>query len=108
MAPLLFALLGGFGSFKLGQALTDEDYPGTTVPENVREEMIQHHIKWYGLVCPRCDKPVPRYELQIDHKIPIASGGRNSRYNLQVLCRPCNQSKGSSYSLFEKLLGRKS
>jgi len=32
--------------------------------------------------------------LEIDHILPIARGGTNNPANLQVLCRPCNRSKG--------------
>lgn len=34
--------------------------------------------------------------LEIDHIYPVARGGDNALDNLQVLCSPCNRSKGSS------------
>lgn len=107
MIPLVFALVGGALSFKAGQAVSDVDYPGTTVPPDVREEVIQGHLRLYGACCPRCERKVAIWELQVDHKIPIAEGGRNSWYNLQVLCRECNQRKGTNYTFWEGFTGRK-
>lgn len=32
--------------------------------------------------------------LTVDHKVPLAKGGKNGLYNLQVCCNECNRSKG--------------
>jgi 5-methylcytosine-specific restriction endonuclease McrA len=42
-------------------------------------------------VCCACLKA--GYEL--DHILPLAAGGRTQRVNLQLLCMPCNRSKGA-------------
>ena len=34
-------------------------------------------------------------DIQVDHIIPIARGGRHAVGNLQALCRSCNTSKGA-------------
>ena len=34
-------------------------------------------------------------EIELDHVVPIARGGRHSIGNLQALCGPCNRSKGA-------------
>src|SRR5437879_1448549 len=99
MAPLIFAAIGAGLSYKFAQAIVDEEYEGTVAPIHVREKMIQNHVAWYGYYCPRCDKR--RFDLEVDHKIPIARGGSNSWYNLQVLCGDCNRSKGATYSFLE-------
>ena len=31
--------------------------------------------------------------LEVDHIVPVARGGTNDPYNLQTLCRACNQTK---------------
>ena len=107
LIPVIFTVIGGAVGFKVGQVLSDEDYPGTTVPNAVREEMIEKHIRSYGSICPRCSRRVARWQLEVDHKIPIAAGGRNSRYNLQILCQDCNLKKGRNFSLAEWFTGRK-
>lgn len=45
-------------------------------------------------VCAACgstDKP------EIDHILPIALGGTSDPGNLQILCAPCNRSKGAKH-----------
>ena len=34
-------------------------------------------------------------QLQVDHILAVAKGGKTERNNLQVLCKPCNISKGT-------------
>jgi 5-methylcytosine-specific restriction protein A len=40
-------------------------------------------------LCRHCSRP----GLDVDHIIPLASGGTNDRNNLQVLCHSCHSSK---------------
>ena len=49
-------------------------------------------------VCPHCQKQFPYNEMEGDHKIPYSKGGKTEYQNLQMLCRPCNRSKGNRYS----------
>lgn len=49
--------------------------------------------KWY---CPFCgDARVKLADLALDHILPIVRGGTNDIGNLQVMCRWCNEDKGT-------------
>lgn len=43
----------------------------------------------------RCRKCGSKKNLEVDHIIPIAKGGKTTMDNLQTLCHRCNQAKGS-------------
>lgn len=43
--------------------------------------------------CARCGS---REKLEFDHIIPVADGGSSTERNVQLLCEPCNRSKGRS------------
>jgi len=55
------------------------------IPKIIREKILK-----YGK-CKHCKSS---QELQIDHIMPVSKNGTNDIENLQVLCRPCNLSKG--------------
>jgi 5-methylcytosine-specific restriction protein A len=38
-------------------------------------------------------------ELTMDHKVPIARGGKSSRENIVACCKDCNSKKGSQCSV---------
>lgn len=46
---------------------------------------------FYGEKCMRCNST---NNLQLDHVLALARGGQHSLNNAQILCAPCNQSKG--------------
>lgn len=45
--------------------------------------------------CAICRTRLQAGATQVDHIKPLSRGGSNGRENLQLLCRPCNQSKGA-------------
>lgn len=45
-------------------------------------------------MCAICNARLDKYH--VDHIYPIAKGGSNDPYNLQILCPPCNLSKNDS------------
>ena len=62
--------------------------PRINIPASVRKYVLQQN----NYQCQSCgDKNKAR--LNIDHIIPLATGGSNDISNLQVLCSKCNQKK---------------
>lgn len=59
------------------------------IPEAVRLFVWQRDR---GL-CVKCGSPE---RLEFDHIIPVAAGGSSTERNIQLLCEPCNRSKGSN------------
>ena len=55
----------------------------------------------YDYKCVTCRIDLVDREFDIDHKIPLASGGKNSIENLQPLCKSCHTKK-SNYEKFNK------
>ena len=51
--------------------------------------------------CASCRVNLLDRDFDIDHKIPLASGGKNSIENLQPLCKKCHTKK-SNYEKFSK------
>ncbi len=56
--------------------------------------------------CQYCRRQLPRTELNLDHVIPRARGGRTTWENVVCCCVPCNLRKGSklAYEAGMKLL----
>ena len=48
-----------------------------------------------GYRCRKCGVSVRYAQLEIDHIIPIAKGGKSTYNNLQTLCHECNVRKGT-------------
>ncbi len=44
-------------------------------------------------LCHHCGGKFPKSELNMDHLIPLARGGKTSKKNVVVSCRPCNIQK---------------
>ena len=44
--------------------------------------------------CAGCRRKLASFE--VDHIVPVIQGGHSDPSNLQLLCRPCNRSKGGS------------
>lgn len=44
--------------------------------------------------CEYCQREVGMKALTMDHRVPLARGGRSTRGNVVACCKPCNQTKG--------------
>ena len=44
-------------------------------------------------ICYHCEKKFIREDLTMDHLIPISRGGRSTKKNIVVSCKPCNSLK---------------
>lgn len=57
----------------------------------------KEQLRAINLTCPACDRRKYPEDFVIDHKIPISKGGHPTHSsNLQLLCYPCNLSKGKT------------
>lgn len=58
--------------------------------------MAEHQRNWPGW-CPGWQRAAhPSDDLTVDHIVPKALGGKDTRDNAQVLCRPCNAAKAAA------------
>ena len=48
--------------------------------------------------CRHCGKHGSMKDMEADHIVPYSKGGKTTYSNLQILCRPCNRSKGNRFS----------
>jgi hypothetical protein len=94
------------GVYKLGQAIFDEDFGGGEFPQWFRDQLRDEHITQNGCRCPRCRRRIRYEDLTADHVVSMKNGGRTSRANADLLCRPCNSSKGAGNSFFDFIRGR--
>ena len=94
------------GVYKIGQALTDSEYSGRTLPQHVKNQLKADHISRYGERCPSCDMEASWPDLVVDHIVPYAERGRTSVKNIQVICRTCNYGKSDKLTLLDFLRGR--
>ena len=58
---------------------------------SVRDAAFLSLIHRDGYKCASCESG---YDLTVDHVTPLSKGGSDDLSNLQLLCAPCNSSKG--------------
>jgi len=65
--------------------------------ERTKARELRHSNWWKqklaeGL-CHYCGQRFPVEELTMDHKVPVARGGRSNKGNVVVACKVCNNKK---------------
>lgn len=50
-----------------------------------------------GGKCAGCEADLGKTAFHLDHVMPIKLGGRNIDSNIQLLCKPCNQTKHAKH-----------
>tara|TARA_R110000787_G_scaffold216199_1_gene325361 strand:+ start:80 stop:616 length:537 start_codon:yes stop_codon:yes gene_type:complete len=72
--------------------------------KKVRFEVFKRDV----FTCQYCGATPPKVILEVDHIIPVASGGENDENNLVTSCFDCNRGKGArSLELSPKTLAKK-
>lgn len=69
---------------------------GSTQWIRLRKRLIatrEHRCHWCGRPLDPAAKPRTPAAIELDHIIPVASGGTNETTNLTLACYPCNRSK---------------
>lgn len=44
-------------------------------------------------LCYYCEQKFPKQDLTMDHKTPLSRGGKTTKGNVVVACKPCNSEK---------------
>lgn len=52
-----------------------------------------------GGKCPYCTRSIGDLTHNLDHYIPVALGGPNEDWNIQLVCPPCNKKKSDKHPL---------
>jgi 5-methylcytosine-specific restriction enzyme A len=81
---------------------------GFVDPEHIKRERRKaqelRKSQWWkqqigqGL-CYHCGEKFPKDQLTMDHLVPVARGGKSTKKNVVVSCRPCNAEKGHKFKV---------
>ena len=80
-----------FGNFI--RELKDKFYDSKNIRHHFTKEEREKIFHDNNEKCNICDKKLSAGKYQIDHILPLASGGDNEIENLQILCNPCHFEK---------------
>lgn len=76
--------------------------PAHTDPVRVKKEREEArrlkksawwHQKIQNGICEYCQKQFEAKKLTMDHRVPIARGGKSTKGNIVACCEACNQAK---------------
>ena len=63
-----------------------------TIPRDIMLKVVRRD----GQICQECNRTVKDNEVEFDHIIPYAKGGRSTAENLRVVHKTCNRKKSAS------------
>lgn len=63
-------------------------------PRDVEKRFVRQ-----GGRCNLCKAPTPLDEMKRDHIVPVIKGGETVLSNLELLCKPCHDKKGTEHPL---------
>lgn len=74
------------------------EMPAVDLAAEKRKARELRHSSWWKRkvadgICYYCGMKVEPAELTMDHKIPLARGGRSEKINLVPCCKECNSKK---------------
>lgn len=49
--------------------------------------------------CYYCKVPLTPEEVTMDHILPLAQGGKSTKGNVVISCKPCNTKKGAASNI---------
>lgn len=70
----------------------------TQGPRAFSKGMKKQKYHEQGGTCNHCGTQGSMSDMEADHVVPYSKGGKTEYSNLQILCRPCNRSKGNRSS----------
>jgi len=59
------------------------------------DDLMEMYIQSYYSQCRYCQRALMGSNMVVDHIVPISSGGATTKGNLQIICKTCNNVKGS-------------
>ena len=91
-------------SLGLGRRLDADDFfakdaplvssSGASFVRQVIPEVVRHEV--WRRDQGRCVRCGSQQRLEFDHVIPLSKGGSSTARNIQLLCEPCNRTKGAT------------
>ncbi|MGH1468670.1 MAG: HNH endonuclease [Bdellovibrionales bacterium] len=67
--------------------------------ERVKARALKKTRWWLDQVnagtCYYCEGNFEKEDLTMDHKVPVARGGKSTKSNIVIACKPCNFGKQS-------------
>ena len=66
---------------------------GGVLSSDIRERLMENQRG----ICIACHRKLSQKTAHLDHVMPIALGGANEDWNVQLLCAPCNRKKHAKH-----------